>query len=68
MSLRRREYGVIKMFDYFCKKEFEKHRVQMEKKGWHLIDNGMFGGSLNPTEQDDEHWKFTACYLKSDMY
>lgn len=65
----KRNYGVIRMYDYSSKKEFEKHKKQMEKKGYHLIDNGMFNGSMDPGELlGSETWKYTACYIKSDMY
>lgn len=63
----KRCYGTIRMYDYSSKQEFEKHKKEMEDKRWYLIENGMFNGSMNPAELEDEHWKYTACYIKSDM-
>ncbi len=65
--MKRREHSQIKMYDYISKEEFEKHRIQMEDKGWHLIKEGMFNGTMNPTYLDDEVWKYTACFIKSDL-
>ena len=64
---KKRQYGMIRMYDYANKAEFEKHKAQMESKGWILIENGMFGGTMSPAELDCEHFKFTACFIKSDM-
>lgn len=66
--MNKRQYGTIKMFDYANEKEFEKHKAIMERNGWHLIQNGMFNGALNPTTLENEHYKYSASYLKSDMY
>lgn len=63
----RRQYGVIRMYDYTSKKEFEKHKQEMIQKGYMLIENGMFNRSMEPQEMEDEKWKFTACFIKSDM-
>lgn len=64
---KKRQHGLIRMYDYISKAEFEKHKKEMENKGYHLIE-GIFGGCLDAQEMDDETWKYTACYLKSDMY
>lgn len=66
--MKRRECGIIKIFDYKNEEEFKKHKAIMERYGWHLIEKGMFGGQLNPTTLEDENFKYSACYLKSDMY
>ena len=66
--MKRRECGIIKIFDYKNEEEFKKHKAIMERHGWHLIEKGMFGGQLNPTILEDENFKYSASYLKSDMY
>lgn len=63
----KRCYGTIRMYDYTSQKEFEKHKQEMKEKGYMLIENGMFGGTMNPETLDCEKWKFTACFIKSDM-
>lgn len=64
---KKRQHGLIRMYDYITKEEFEKHRKEMEDKGYRLID-GIMGGYLDAQEMDDDTWKYTACFLKSDMY
>ena len=66
--MNKRKYGEIKMYDYASEKEFLKHKKTMEKNGWHLIQNGMFKGAFDPVALEDEHFKYSASYLKSDMY
>lgn len=63
---KKRQHGLIRMYDYISKEEFEKHKKEMWDKGYHLIE-GLFDGCLDASEIDDETWKYTACYLKSDM-
>lgn len=61
----KRQVSTIKQYDYSGKEEFEKHRKEMQKRGYFLIENGMFKGALDPQELQEEEWKFTAAYIKS---
>lgn len=63
----KRQYATIKQFDYSSKEEFEKHKVEMENKGYRLI-KGIFSGVLDPNEiLGDDNWKYSASFIKSDM-
>ena len=63
----KRRYADIRCYDYTSKEEFERHCKKLEAQGWHLIKDGMFQGTLDPQEMDDDTWKFTASFIKSDM-
>lgn len=63
----RRQYATIKQFDYSTKEEFKKHKVEMENKGYRLVKD-IFSGILDPGELgNDENWKYTASFIKTDM-
>lgn len=63
---KRRQYAVIRQYDYTSKAEFEKHVKEMESKGYVLV-KGFYGGQLDPSEMDGEVWTYTASFIKSDM-
>ena len=63
----KRTATTIKQFDYTNKEEFKKDIERMKKKGYTLINNGMFGGTLEPNELNDDKWKYTAFFMKSSL-
>lgn len=66
MKVKRRQYAVIRQYDYVSKEEFQKHRVEMEKKGYILVE-GFFSKALDPYEMEDGYWKYSASFIKSDL-
>ena len=63
----KRQYATIKSFDYSSKEEFEKHKIQMENKGYRLV-KGIYSGVLDPSEIDnDDNWKYSASFIETDM-
>lgn len=59
----------IKQQDYTSKEAFLKDVPKMREKGWHLIEKDSYGWSemFGHGELDDDVWKYTAHYIKSDM-
>ena len=63
----KRQYATIKLFDYSSKEEFEKHKIEMENKGYRLA-KGIYSGVLDPSEIDnDDNWEYSASFIETDM-
>ncbi|GCD12623.1 hypothetical protein [Clostridium tagluense] len=63
----KRTVATIKQFDYTSKEEFDKDIIVMKKKGYTLIENGMYNNYLNAGKIDDSTWKFSAYFVKSSL-
>lgn len=64
----KREYAIIRQFDYSNKEEFETHKSEMEKEGYKLV-KGMYSGIMDPCEigEANDKWRYTASFIKSDI-